>query len=102
MNLNERGAGTYPIDPIELPIDAPIPLGCGCAWQFHPKQRIKSIKFLHADCAVLAHKVAFNESHIEVPVLVSVEEKRGRGRPRNLAGQWHKGKSALNHRRRPG
>lgn len=93
MNLNERGSGTIPIMPIELPIAAPVPEGCGCAWQFHPIQRKKSVKFLHADCDVLEHREAFNESHIEVPVLVTTE-KRGRGRPRNPEGQWHKDKTA--------
>jgi hypothetical protein len=90
MNLNERGSGTIPIVAIQLPIAAPMPWGCRCTWQFHPTQRIKAIKFLNADCEVLEHRQAFNDSHIEIPLVVSIAGKRGRGRPRNEEGRWHK------------
>jgi hypothetical protein len=95
MNLNERGAGTYPIVPIELPIDGWIPERCACAWAYDHKRRVKYIKFLHANCPVTRHRVAFDNSHIETPIVVTkLPEKKGRGRPKVESGQWHKKKAA--------
>jgi hypothetical protein len=76
---------------IELPIAEPLPEGCECTWQFHPKTGLKSIKVFHANCPVAAHVMAHrHDDLIEPPAVEVPAAKRGRGRPRNEAGQWHK------------
>jgi len=88
--LNEMGAGTVPITPIEMPIDMPLPEGCACAWGFDAMRRVKYVKFLHANCGVYKHRLAFADSHMVTPLIVSeLPQRRGRGRPRNEQGQWH-------------
>jgi hypothetical protein len=80
MNLNELGAGTAPIVPIELPMSFPIPDGCGCSWGVDAVLRVKYIRYLYADCAVRAHRIAFGDSHISTPIIVRAEpEKKTRG-----------------------
>jgi hypothetical protein len=80
---------------VEMPIGEPLPEGCACTWQYDTKRRMKSIKVFHANCDIAEHVKAYRESHSEVPVLAEVvPAKRGRGRPRNPHGQWHKEESA--------
>jgi hypothetical protein len=81
---------------IEMPMGEPLPEGCACTWQYDDKRRVKSIKVFHANCDIPEHVKAYRRSQVEAPVLAEVipAEKRGRGRPRNPAGQWHKEESA--------
>lgn len=80
---------------IELLISEPIPHECNCSWQFHPKEGTKTIKVFNADCGVAEHVKARRESTIDVfPSSEIPTEKRGRGRPRNETGQWHKKRTA--------
>jgi hypothetical protein len=84
MNLNELGAGTVPIVPIELPISQPVPetggIPCGCSWGVDLKLGVKYIRYLYKDCPVMAHRIAFGDAQIMTPMIVHSEpEKRGRG-----------------------
>ena len=91
MNLNERGSGTIPIDPIELPLWAPLPDGCGCSWGYDMTRGRKYVKYLYRECAVMVHRIAFVDSQISTPeITIVTKKKRGKGRPKNESGQWHK------------
>ena len=79
MNLNELGAGTIPIVPIELPMSSPTPDGCGCSWGVDLKIKRKYIRYLYADCRVMAHRIAFGDSQLPTPLIVRTEPKKKRG-----------------------
>jgi len=82
MNLSELKAGTKPLVPIELPMTSPIPGLCGCTWGVDLELRVKYIRWLYADCLVLAHRIAFGDARalagIELEV-VKEEPKKARG-----------------------
>jgi hypothetical protein len=91
MNVNERGSGTYPVPAIEISLFQPLPNGCGCTWSYDLTRRVKYIKFLYSECPVFEHRLAFADASTPIPEIVPVAtEKRGRGRPRNESGQWHR------------
>lgn len=80
---------------IELPMAEPLPEGCECHWAYNAAKRVKYIKNYHANCKVTDHVTAYKESYSERHSTVDIPvEKKGRGRPRNNAGQWHKKRSA--------
>lgn len=88
MHLNETGSGTYPMKPIELPWNMPIPNGCSCKWDFHIESRTKVLKFLDYGCKILDHRIAFEESHLNTPTIVEFagpkKERGQRGKDRNI------------------
>ena len=81
MNSTDEG-GTYPLPPIELPMNKPIPQGCVCKWDYDVKRRIKGIKFLAHACDVMNHRQAWNQAQEREQANMRVElpgMKRQRG-----------------------